>query len=265
MPATEHALRAPVVQGSVETMRWITAFLDLPSAGFDRTVRFWRDVTGYGISSTRGERDEFATLLPVAGESHLRVQRLHDGAPRVHLDLHVDDVAEAADRAVRRGARRAHSPHGSVATLSSPGGQTFCFVPHHGGGRARPGAWPGGHTSLVDQVCLDIPQQHHAAELRFWHDLTGWQLRRSTTAEEFHHLVRPEGMPIRLLLQRLGETAGGVRAHLDLATTDRDAETSRHERLGADVVDTHQHWTVLADPAGSPYCITDRNPESGLL
>lgn len=244
-------------------MRWMTAFLDLPSAGFDETVRFWRDVTGYALSSTRGERDEFATLLPPEGDPHLRIQRLHDGGPRVHLDLHVDDVAEEADRAVRLGARRAHSPHGGVATLSSPGGLPFCLVPHHGGERARPATWSGGHTSLVDQVCLDIPQKRHAVELRFWKDLTGWTLRSS--GAEFHHLVRPQDQPIRLLLQRLGDEDGEVLAHLDLATTDRAAETARHEGRGAKVVRTHEHWTVLADPAGSQYCITDRDPLSGRL
>lgn len=244
----------------VEQVKWITAFLDLPSRELDRAVRFWRDVTGYGISSTRGGRDEFATLLPTAGEPHLRVQRLHDGPPRIHLDLHVDDVTEAADRAVRRGARRVHSPHDGVATLTSPGGMTFCFVPHHRGGRAVPAAWPGGHTSIVDQVCLDIPRNHHAGELRFWQDLTGWEPRRAGAVDEFHQLRGPEQMPIRLLLQRLEEDGGTVQAHLDLATTDREAETSRHEALGAEVVRAHEDWTVLADPAGSPYCITDRVP-----
>jgi predicted enzyme related to lactoylglutathione lyase len=241
----------------------MTAFLDLPRDDLDRTVRFWRDVTGYGLSSTRGPRDEFATLVPVEGESHLRVQRLRDGAPRIHVDLHVDDVGEAADRAVRHGARRAPSPHDDVATMRSPGGLTFCFVPHHGGERDRPAAWSNGHTSLVDQVCLDIPREQHRRELAFWQELTGWELTQSS--HEFHHLTRPEGMPFRLLLQLLGEETGPVRAHLDLATTDRDAEVKRHEALGAERVARHEHFTVLRDPAESPYCVTDREPATGVL
>jgi len=247
----------------VERVKWMTAFLDLPSGDLDRTVRFWRDVTGYGISSTRGERDEFATLVPPEGEPHLRVQRLHDGGPRIHVDLHVDDVGEAADRAVRHGARRGTSPHGDVVTLRSPGGLTFCFVPHHGGDRTRPAGWSNGHTSLVDQVCLDIPREQHPRELAFWQELTGWELRRSS--EEFHHLTPQQGMPFRLLLQQLGEESGPVRAHLDLATTDRAAEVERHEGLGAERVARHEHFTVLRDPADSPYCITDREPETGVL
>lgn len=249
----------------VEGMRWMTAFLDLPAQGFDQTVRFWRDVTGYGLSSTRGERDEFATLVPPSGDGHLKVQRVHEGGRSIHLDLHVDDVYAAADRAAGLGARRDTSPHSGVATLHSPGGLTFCFVPHHGGNRPPPATWPDGHASLVDQVCVDIPQEHHRREVGFWQELTGWELRHSKYSEEFHHLVRPEGMPFRLLLQRLGEQSGPVRAHLDLSTTDRAAEVERHEGIGARVERTHEHFTVLTDPAGSPYCITDRDPETGML
>jgi hypothetical protein len=61
-------------------------------------------------------------------------------------------------------------------------------------------------------------------------------------------------------VQRLGETAGVVRGHLDLGCSDRAAETDRHLALGATHVETYDAWTVLADPAGSAYCITDRAP-----
>jgi len=71
-------------------------------------------------------------------------------------------------------------------------------------------------------------------------------------------------MPFRLLLQLLGEETGPVRAHLDLATTDRDAEVKRHEALGAERIARHEHFTVLRDPADSPYCVTDREPETGM-
>ena len=90
----------------------------------------------------------------------------------------------------------------------------------------------------------------------FWCALTGWELWHSPYADEFHSLVRPRGIPIRLLLQRLGaEESGPVRAHLDIATDDRAAETRRHAALGARV----------ADPAGLAYCLTDRDAESGML
>ena len=95
--------------------------------------------------------------MPPAGDDFLRVQRLEQGPSRIHLDLHVTDAGAAAERAVALGARVVDRPEQGYVVLESPGGFTFCFVHHPASRRPRPTAWPGGHTSLVDQVCLDIP------------------------------------------------------------------------------------------------------------
>lgn len=244
---------------------WITAFLDLAPRRFERDVVFWAEVTGYRISSPRGEAEEFATLVPPGGDDFLRVQRLGDGPARIHLDLHVEDAAAAARTAEQLGARvAARSQHGYVV-LTSPGGLTFCFVTAPAATRPRPATWPGGHRSLVDQVCLDLPQVVHDTEVAFWHALLGWELVVAPVSAEFSYLRRPVGQPFRLLLQRLGEADGPVRAHLDLATDDRRSEVARHVALGATVTGEQTYCTVLADPAGSAYCITDRDPETGSL
>jgi hypothetical protein len=78
------------------------------------------------------------------------------------------------------------------------------------------------------------------------------------TAPGFTRLVAAD-QP-RILLQRLGETDGPVRAHPDLATADRSADTDRHVALGARVVGVHGYWTVLTAPGGQVYCLTDRSP-----
>lgn len=242
---------------------WVSAFLDLAPNDYERGVLFWARVTGYRVSSPRGEQDEFATLVPPEGDDFLRVQRLEDGPSRLHLDLHVDDPRSAADGAVALGAAEVADP-GHVV-LTSPGGLTFCFVGSGAQTRPAPAAWPGGHRSLVDQVCLDLPDARHDREVEFWQAITGWQLTQSPVSTGFSRLERPAGMPLRFLLQRLEETDGPVRAHLDLATDDREAETLRHERLGARVIAVHDRWTALVDPAGSSYCLTDRDPETGSL
>ena len=36
------------------------------------------------------------------------------------------------------------------------------------------------------------------------------------------------------------------------------------ERLGATVVARRAGWTTLRDPTGALYCVTDRDPRSGL-
>jgi len=249
----------------VSDLFWVTAFLDLAADDFDTGVAFWSDATGYAVSPPRGEHDEFATLLPPEGDGYLRMQRLVEGPSRIHLDLHVEDPSAAADRAEGLGAQVVVRHDLGYVVLTSPGGMTFCFVTHQASRRPAPAAWPGGHRSLLDQVCLDIPSGRYDDECGFWSALCGWELRASAVAAEFAHLVRPPGIPIRLLLQRLGEEAGVVRAHPDLACTDRSAETDRHLALGAQLVATHRHWTVLRSPVGTRYCLTDRSPDTGVL
>ena len=78
-------------------------------------------------------------------------------------------------------------------------------------------------------------------------------------------LGRGPGQPLRFLLQRLGEERDPAGAHLDLATDDRVAEVARHEVLGARMHDVREQFTVLHDPAGLTYCVTDRDPDTGML
>ena len=74
--------------------------------------------------------------------------------------------------------------------------------------------------------------------------------------------ARPDDVAVRILLQRRADDTPAS-AHLDLACDDREAETERHLTLGAVVVRRHEGWTVLRDPAGLEYCITDRDPGRG--
>ena len=238
---------------------WTTAFWDFPEDGYDEGVRFWSEVTGYGVSAARGDHGQFATLEPAAGDAHLRVQRLDGPRPRIHLDLHVAWPRVSADRAVGLGAREI-ADLGHVV-MASPGGFVFCFVAEGGEGAPAPAAeWPGGHRSQVDQVCLDLPAEVHDRELEFWQAVTARELEAVPTRPEFHRLVRGHADALHLLTQRLDEPLGEVRAHVDIATTDRAAETERHRALGATVVDSLEWWTVLTDPLGSAYCLTDRHP-----
>ena len=238
---------------------WVSAFLDFAPDDFDRGVEFWQGVTGYELSERRGVDGAFATLVPPDGDDYLRMQRLGDGEGRVHLDLHVESPTIAAEAAIELGAQvLVRHEHGYVV-LRSPGGLVFCFVRHHASRRPAPAAWADGSRSCVDQVCLDLPPEHHAAEVAFWQVLTGWELDPSA-APEFSRLRPPDDQPLRWLLQRLDRPGGPVTAHLDLAADDREAEAARHVALGATIVRVHEHWTVLTGPVGTTYCITGRKP-----
>ena len=243
-------------------LRWITAFLDLPETAFDVDTSFWRAITGSGLSSPRGEYEEFATLVPRDGDPYLKVQRIADGPARIHLDLHTDDVTGFVEHALA-GDARVKQP-GDHVVMSSPGGFTFCVVGHPAANTvSSPVPWWGG-TSIVDQVCLDIPGILHESETEFWARLTGWE-HTEGRFPEFSCLERPEGQALRLLLQRLDSDDGPVRAHLDLSSADRVAEAVRHRSLDAELVRDTGNWTVLRDPAGLEYCVTDRDPATGLL
>lgn len=227
-------------------VRWMTGFLDTPSPG--SAEAFWQAVTGSGLSARRGPGGEFATLVPAGGDAYLRVQVVGDGPARAHLDLHVEDVPAQARRAVTLGAAVVLD-EGDLVVLRSPAGLLFCLVAWQG-----EAVRPAGGRSLVDQMCLDVPVGGFDAEADFWAALTGWQ-RRPGSLPEFDFLVRPDGMPLRLLLQRVDAAPG---MHLDLACTDRAAEVAWHVSLGATVVAAYGRWTTLRDPAGRVYCVTDR-------
>jgi hypothetical protein len=226
------------------TTAWITAFLDVPGSRYAAAAAFWSGVTGSSLSRARGADGEFATFVPPDGDDYLRLQRIGSGAAGVHLDL--------------------HAPDRDLQLSRSPGGLPYCLNEGEVGTRPLPRIWAAGHTSLVDQVCIDVPAAIYDQECAFWAEATGWELREGSRPE-FRFLVRPEAMPLRILLQRLDESDGPVRAHLDIATSDRAAETDRHRGLGARVEATKQRWTVLRDPGGSLYCITERDPYTGLL
>jgi hypothetical protein len=243
---------------------WLTAFVDLPGVHHERVSRFWSEVTGWPLSAPRGDEAEFTTLLPPVGDPHLKLQRVGGVVTGTHLDVHVDDPEAALARAEELGASLVlRHPEGYVV-VRSPGGFTFCLVREHLTHPAPPTTWPDGHASIVDQLCLDIPSRLFPDETRFWAALTGWDLHQSAVRDEFAYLSRPRGVSIRVLMQRLDDRDGVVRAHLDLATTDRPAEVRRHEALGATqaVDQPGLGWTVMRDPAGSSYCITHRDPTS---
>lgn len=222
---------------------WVSAFLDLPAASWERGVAFWTAVTGTAPSPARGSYGEFATLLPGDGEPFLRVQRTEAARPGIHLDLHLED--------------------GGFAVRSSPGGFAFCVNTPAGGSRPGP-VEHGGHASLVDQVCLDIPPGSYDEECAFWAETTGWELA-PTSVPYLRQLVRPAGQPLRILLQRRDEGDPPVTAHLDLAATDRASEVARHLCLGAQPDGEGARWTRLRDPVGMLYCVTDRDPVTGML
>jgi hypothetical protein len=247
-------------------VRWITAFVDRPEASFEATVRFWYAISGSSLSPWRGVDAEFATLLPNdAADAHVRIQRTQSATSGSHIDLHVSNVDAGAEDAVRCGAR-VLADHGSYVVLTTPSGMMFCVVAHHGE-RTRQGPVAVGTsaaTTVIDQVVVDVDADGFDDEVRFWSELTGW-LPLDARSSEFIPLDRPQGMPLRVMVQRRNRAAGTTTCHVDLACENVAAAVTVHQALGGTVVAVHHLWTVMADPAGTEYCLTSRQPSTGTL
>lgn len=247
-------------------VRWITAFIDRGSDGFEETVEFWSAIAGSSLSTWRGDVHEFATLLPLDGsDPHLRVQRTGTGSSGSHIDLHVVDVLSATEDCVGLGATVV-SDHGGYVVLATPGGMEFCLVAHHGEHERQhpvPSAATGTST-LVDQVSIDCDPDLFDDEVRFWSSITGW-VPLAARATEFVPLDRPVAMPLRIMLQRRSQAVGPTSCHLDVACDDVANAANEHSERGAALIGRHEYWTVMADPAGTAYCLTAREPDTGHL
>ena len=182
------------------------------------------------------------------------------------IDVATDDVERVTAfwTAVNGSALPAH------LVVRPASGSPRVLVQVHDGERApavpAPASFPGVRRSRVYQVCVDIPSARFDAEAERWAVALAGRVDVLHRRPEFAWVRTPGGpRPLDVLLQRLDHEEGPTSAHLDLGTTDRDAETERHVALGASFVAEEEFWTVLADPAGLPYCITDRDPATGEL
>jgi Glyoxalase-like domain len=144
-----------------------------------------------------------------------------------------------------------------VEVVRSPGGLLVCCT------RGAAGRLFRDADAVLDQVAIDVPRLWWDAECAFWQGVTG-RAPVESRRPEFVNLVDPDAAgAARVLLHRLDEPDGPVRAHPDLAVRDRGDETLRHRALGAEVVAVHERWTVLRAPGGHIYCLTDRDPATG--
>ncbi len=241
-------------------IEWLMAVIDLPADRFDEVGQFWATVSG----TTRGEadpaHDEFVHLDPPTGDMHLELQRTGDGSVGVHLDLLVADIPAWVARAIELGATVVSHP--GHAVLATPGGLEFCFVPYGAEGERAPLVDPD-LPHAVDQLCIDLPHDRFDDDVIFWSNLTGWPTHPpSASFPEFLALDQPAHLPLQLLFQRLGpDDSGRPRAHLDISAGERrDDVVAAHEAVGAKILQRHDRWTAMLDPAGQPYCITRRPP-----
>ena len=105
-------------------------------------------------------------------------------------------------------------------------------------------------------VVIDCADPLRLAE--FWAGATGYSMQDSD--ERWAWILDPAGSGIEIGFQRVPEPKSGKnRVHLDLHSSDEEAEAERIEALGATRLrrseDPDDIFIVLADPEGNEFCI----------
>lgn len=240
-------------------IKWINLVLDVPGQTMPGALDAWEAITGCTATEPQGDEARTRTMVPAQGASWLKVRRLAGDVPRVHMELLVDDVEQFVSRALELGAK-VHERGDGAVVLRDPAGLRFAVAPDD---RADPAARQVRDVdSLVDQFCIDAPSTQFRTEVDFWSGLTGWPEDPGHYAE-FTALLRPDDMPVRIAVQRVG--MGEASGHPELAARNAVQTRRVHEAAGAVVFERRPRWTVMVGPSGMRYSITERDPRTGLM
>jgi predicted enzyme related to lactoylglutathione lyase len=239
-------------------MTWIHAVVDVPADEHASAAAFWEQALGWRLGEPWDGHPELRSFEPPSGTPYLHLQQV-DGTHRVHIDIETGDPASAVERAVERGARHV-AVHDRWQTLVSPGGLLFCVLRVGEHQAPEPVTWSGGHRSRMVQVCIDSPASAHDREVDFWRGLLLGRWSSSDAPEFAGKLHDDDGSPLQLLFQRLDESGGPVRAHLDHGTDNVPAEVGRLVRLGATALGPGREWHLMRDPVGQLFCVTPNSP-----
>jgi hypothetical protein len=113
--------------------------IDIPADQHDAEIGFWAGTLGIPVQQQR-KYPEFhrADLGEHLG---LLLQRLGDGPPRVHLDMHATDQAAEVARLVALGAVVVEES-GPWTVMRDPAGLVFCVVEDPDLDDSNAHAWP---------------------------------------------------------------------------------------------------------------------------
>lgn len=117
------------------------------------------------------------------------------------------------------------------------------------------------HRSRLAQIIIDcqVPDLDAAAD--FWSSALGHDRRHLKDPADAHYrqLITDEGQ-LCILLQAVDHPS---RVHLDIESTDVEAEVRRLEALGARRVQQVRTWWVMEAPTGHRFCVV-RQQRPGL-
>ena len=122
--------------------RLYTIVLDVPAADHDATVAFWRGALDAPLEQVEKYPEFHGARLP-SHDLLLLTQQLGDGGPRVHVDIHTDDLDAEVARLEALGATRVERQD-RWWVMRDPAGLTFCVVMDRPGTQTPANAtrWP---------------------------------------------------------------------------------------------------------------------------
>ena len=106
--------------------RVLKVVIDAPSDLHDQELAFWQGALGQELPVIYSTEYHGAFLR--GSDLMVLVQRLDSGAPRVHLDIHTDDLDAEVARLERLGAERVQKMQ-TWWVMQDPAGLLFCVLP----------------------------------------------------------------------------------------------------------------------------------------
>ena len=105
------------------------------------------------------------------------------------------------------------------------------------------------HKSNLGCVIIDCPTEDVTDAAHFWGQVLGGQV--AVDDDKRYAQIHDQG-DLKVLVQAVDHSA---RVHLDIQTDDKEAEVSRLEALGAEVVKRAERWIIMEAPTGHRFCI----------
>jgi hypothetical protein len=106
--------------------RVLKVVIDAPPELHDQELAFWEGAVGQELPEVYSA--EYHGALLRGSDLMLLMQRLESGRPRVHLDIHTDDVDAEVARLEGLGAKRVQQVQ-TWWVMLDPAGLPFCVLP----------------------------------------------------------------------------------------------------------------------------------------
>ena len=107
------------------------------------------------------------------------------------------------------------------------------------------------HKSRLGCLVIDCKTDDLPSAAAFWSGVFGYRALPDPAYPDYILLETPDGEP-KMLLQAVDHDS---RIHIDIETSDREAEAARLEKAGAKRIAAIKGWIVMEAPTGHRFCL----------